>query len=159
MDEELVKDYQDNPEHYESLDKRSKEYKGYKAWKANYDNQTSTGLGDVIEKVTTATGIKKAVKFIAGEDCGCSKRKEKFNKIRFRFPVVRCFTEDQYNDWTEFVERTKKGEEWIGVTPNDQIEIMIPIYKELFARQIKKPLTCCLDPYLNEINRVYEQYQ
>jgi hypothetical protein len=42
----------------------------------------SRGLGDTIEKFTTATGIKKAVEFISevtGEDCGCSKRKEALN--------------------------------------------------------------------------------
>jgi hypothetical protein len=43
----------------------------------------SKGLGDTIEKFTTKTGIKKAVKVISEavgvEDCGCDKRKKKFN--------------------------------------------------------------------------------
>ena len=42
----------------------------------------SQGLGDTIEKVTAATGIKKAVEFVAkksGKDCGCGVRKEKLN--------------------------------------------------------------------------------
>jgi len=41
------------------------------------------GLGDTIEKMTIATGIKKmADKYskITGKDCGCSKRKEALNK-------------------------------------------------------------------------------
>jgi hypothetical protein len=40
------------------------------------------GLGDVIEKITTSTGIKKAVDTVSkavGKDCGCSKRKEALN--------------------------------------------------------------------------------
>jgi hypothetical protein len=40
------------------------------------------GLGDTIEKITTATGIKKAVDTVSkatGKDCGCGKRKEKLN--------------------------------------------------------------------------------
>ena len=44
----------------------------------------SKGLGDTIEKITTATGIKKVVKKIYGEgdnECGCKKRKEKLNKM------------------------------------------------------------------------------
>ena len=42
----------------------------------------SKGLGDTIEKITEATGIKKAVKKITGDDdCGCGKRKEKLNKM------------------------------------------------------------------------------
>jgi len=43
----------------------------------------SKGLGDTIEKFTTATGIKKAVKVISEavgiEDCGCNGRKEKLD--------------------------------------------------------------------------------
>jgi hypothetical protein len=49
----------------------------------------SKGLGDTIEKITTATGIKKVVDKISevtGKDCGCSKRKEKLNK---KFPYER----------------------------------------------------------------------
>jgi len=42
----------------------------------------SRGLGDTIEKITKATGIKRVVDKITGEkDCGCKKRKEKLNKM------------------------------------------------------------------------------
>lgn len=42
----------------------------------------SKGLGDSIEKITIATGIKKAVDKISGKkDCGCGKRKDKLNKM------------------------------------------------------------------------------
>jgi hypothetical protein len=43
----------------------------------------SKGLGDTIEKVTTATGIKKVVETVvkaAGKDCGCNKRKDALNR-------------------------------------------------------------------------------
>lgn len=44
----------------------------------------SKGLGDTIEKIITATGIKKAVEFISHavgiEDCGCSERRDLLNK-------------------------------------------------------------------------------
>ncbi len=42
----------------------------------------SKGLGDTIEKITTATGIKKAVDTVSkvtGRECGCGRRKEKLN--------------------------------------------------------------------------------
>jgi hypothetical protein len=45
----------------------------------------SKGLGDTIEKVTKATGIKKVVESVV-KDCGCNKRKEKLNKM---FPYGR----------------------------------------------------------------------
>lgn len=42
----------------------------------------SKGLGDTIEKITIATGIKAVVDTISeatGKDCGCSKKKERLN--------------------------------------------------------------------------------
>ena len=46
----------------------------------------SKGLGDTIEKITKATGIKKVVDTVAkatGKDCGCKNRKQNLNE---RFP-------------------------------------------------------------------------
>jgi len=41
----------------------------------------SRGLGDTIEKITKATGIKKVVdKITRKKDCGCNKRKNILNK-------------------------------------------------------------------------------
>jgi hypothetical protein len=43
----------------------------------------SRGLGDTVDKITTATGIKKVVYSIAeaaGKDCGCAARKDKLNR-------------------------------------------------------------------------------
>ena len=47
------------------------------------DNK-SRGLGDSIEKITKATGIKKvveAVSKVTGKDCGCGKRKDNLNRL------------------------------------------------------------------------------
>lgn len=47
-------------------------------------NEQSKGLGDTIEKITTATGIKKVVNTvskIAGKDCGCNKRRDNLNRM------------------------------------------------------------------------------
>ena len=44
----------------------------------------SKGLGDTIEKITKATGIKKvvnAVNKVTGKDCGCNKRKQSLNTM------------------------------------------------------------------------------
>ena len=46
----------------------------------------SRGLGDTIEKITKATGIKKVVEAVSeatGKDCGCAKRREALNE---KFP-------------------------------------------------------------------------
>lgn len=44
----------------------------------------SRGLGDTVEKITTATGIKTMVEKVSkglNIPCGCQHRKEKLNKI------------------------------------------------------------------------------
>ena len=46
------------------------------------NSSQSKGLGDTIEKITTATGIKKIVDTVStalNKDCGCQKRKEALN--------------------------------------------------------------------------------
>tara|TARA_Y100000589_G_scaffold26208_2_gene21730 strand:- start:40472 stop:40657 length:186 start_codon:yes stop_codon:yes gene_type:complete len=48
------------------------------------ESNKSKGLGDTIEKITTATGIKKVVDKVSEvtkKPCGCKKRKEKLNKL------------------------------------------------------------------------------
>ena len=44
-------------------------------------------LGDGIEKITKATGIKAVVEKISeatGKDCGCNKRKQKLNEWQLK---------------------------------------------------------------------------
>ena len=54
-------------------------------YKFNYmEKNKSKGLGDSIEKITKATGIKKVVDTVAkatGKDCGCGKRKDTLNRM------------------------------------------------------------------------------
>jgi hypothetical protein len=49
-----------------------------------HPDKKSKGLGDTIEKITTATGIKAVVNKISeatGGDCGCEARKKKLNEL------------------------------------------------------------------------------
>jgi len=136
----------------EPKDKRTKAWKEWDQWKQNFDKKNSIGLGDVVEKVTKATGIKKMVEtFTDGKDCGCGKRKEKLNKIQVNLPMVRCFTQEQFYQWTEF--RKVKGD----ITYKHMNEIIIPIFNQLFARKIQKA-SCCPERFINPINDVYESY-
>jgi hypothetical protein len=44
----------------------------------------SKGLGDTIEKITKATGIKKVVDAVSEAtetDCGCGKRRDTLNRV------------------------------------------------------------------------------
>jgi hypothetical protein len=56
------------------------------SWK-RYLKRQDKGLGDTVERITTKTGIKKAVDYVSdktGVDCGCTARKEYLNR-RFNY--------------------------------------------------------------------------
>ena len=53
-------------------------------YKFNYMEKKSKGLGDTIEKITKATGIKKVVDKISEvtkKDCGCGQKKDTLNRL------------------------------------------------------------------------------
>ena len=53
-------------------------------YKFNYMKEKSKGLGDTIEKITKATGIKKVVDKISEitkKPCNCGERKETLNRL------------------------------------------------------------------------------
>lgn len=80
-------------------------------WQASLDQDEKTeiwkqsqGLGDKVEQFTKATGIKKAVEWLAnGKDCGCDKRKEILNKIFSS--KVECMVQSEYEWLTDFLKR------------------------------------------------------
>ena len=52
--------------------------------KFNFMTKKSKGLGDSIEKITKATGIKKVVDTVSKvvkKDCGCANRKDTLNRL------------------------------------------------------------------------------
>lgn len=139
-------------EYYESLDKRSKEYK---EWKKNYDNAPE-GLGDVIEKVTEVTGVKKLVKKVFGDDCGCKERKAKANDF-IRFKPVNCFTEQEFIAWTEFRERENPN----TLTYAEQ-QFVNDMHESIFKRNTKLCSGCGgagrLKGFIENLNEFYESY-
>lgn len=130
-----------NKEYYENLDKRTKEYKEYK----ERQEKQSKGLGDTIAKVTKATGIDKAVKFVAGEDCGCDERKEKLNQL-FSYERPECLTEEEFNYLTKFTSN-------VPTTINvDTQKKLLSIHNRVFASQLK--LTSCSSCVKNLISKL-----
>jgi len=129
-------------------DKRTKEYK---EWKANYDKQ-SKGLGDTIAKITKATGIAKAVKFIAGEDCGCDERQEALNKA-FRYKRPKCLLETEYYYLQYWFEKHRTR-----VKPEEQKKLL-KIYNRVFSdRKIITSCGSCIRSITNELNSLYKTY-
>lgn len=135
--------------YYETLDKRTKEYK---EWKAKRE-AASEGLGDSIEKITEATGIKAAVKFLAGEDCNCDQRKEKLNKL-FHYNKPECLTEDEYLWLADFFSGT------LNTIDNIQQRKMLKIYNRVFKAN-KQVTSCspCVRSVYDKLKQYFETYQ
>lgn len=136
----------------EPKDKRTK---AYKEWKKNFDAEQETkskGLGDDIEKITKATGIKKLVKFIAGEDCGCDERKNKLNKI-FRHNKLECLNEEEYDYLTEFFSKNK------NVLNNEEINKLYEISNRVFNKN-NKPSSCssCVRTVTLRLKKLVDAY-
>ena len=129
-------------------DKRTKEYK---QWKANYDKQ-SKGLGDTIAKITKATGIEKAVKFIAGEDCGCDERQVALNKA-FRYKRPKCLLETEYYYLQYWFEKNRTR-----VNPEEQKKLL-EIYNRVFnEKKVMTSCGSCIRNITNELNSLYKTY-
>ena len=111
------------------IDKRTKAYKD------SIKNKPAKGLGDIVEDITKATGIKKAVKAIFGDDCGCEERKKRLNQIeipRFKTEEVhRCFTEEQYKMFGEY----KKNRTLETELDTKSAQLIIDLYAHVFAIQ------------------------
>ena len=110
----------------------------------------SKGLGDSIEKALKATGIDKVAKKALGDDCGCSDRRDKLNKL-FPYSKVRQFTEDELKIYESVLPRIK------GTISGDDQSIMIRLYNKVFNAN-KKPSSCtpCVRETLAKLKKVYQ---
>ena len=134
--------------YYQNLDKRTKEYREWKKKR----QEASEGLGDSVQKVTKATGIEKAVKFIAGEDCGCEGRKKALNKL-FRYNNPLCFREDEYLYLTEFFSTRRSA---ISMTEQQRL---VEIYNRVFrAKQKLTKCSSCIATVVRNLKQYYERY-
>jgi len=143
-----ISKYEENQEYYENLDKRTKEYKAYAEWKEAQEAD-STGLGDTIEKITEATGIKAVVEFIAGKDCGCDRRREKLNEL-YRYSKPECLEEDEYNWLADFYSVQRNAVTGL------QKQKLIQIYNRVF--KANKKITSCSPCMKNIYDRLKEYF-
>jgi hypothetical protein len=116
----------------------------------------SKGLGDTVEKITKATGIKKAVELFSkatGIDCGCDERQEKLNKL---FPYngkINCLNKEDYDSLTIFL-----GPKQATLNSSEQI-VISSIYFNVFGVRIQASnCNSCWAGKMSELRRVYDQY-
>jgi len=129
---------------------KDKRTKAYKDWKANQE-KASEGLGDTIAKVTEATGIKKAVKFIAGEDCGCDERQERLNRI-FKYNKPECLNEDEYKYIATWIEN---GNDKLN---SKQLKEMNVIYNRVFKKKFRCQ-KCSAPRMMKELVTYFNDYK
>ena len=116
----------------------------------------SEGLGDSIEKFTEKTGIKKIVKFIAGEDCGCDQRRDWLNeKFKFKRNEPSCLLEKEYNWLKKYFDDPKQ---FSYVVVKTQIAT---IHARVFGHHYKKICSCKSSPlerYTSELKTIFDTY-
>lgn len=112
------------------------------------------GLGDTIEAITEATGIKSLVKFIAGEDCNCDQRKETLNKLFPYNEKVNCLNETDYSKLTKYLDASQTT-----LTPDEQKEIS-DIYFNVFNFRLQiSSCASCWKGKLDELRKIYNEYK
>jgi hypothetical protein len=117
----------------------------------------SQGLGDTVEKITTAIGIKKVVdKFseITGVDCNCDQRKETLNKLFPYNEKVNCLNETDYSKLTKYLSASQTT-----LTPDEQKEIS-DIYFNVFNFRLQiSSCASCWKGKLDELRKIYNEYK
>jgi len=111
------------------------------------------GLGDTIEQITTATGVKAVVDKIAevtGIDCGCEERKEALNKL-WSYRKPNCISNENLDWFKDFIANVP---EQLTIKIQDRLRL---IYKEVFDK-VFMTTSCasCWRDMIAEINKVYQ---
>ena len=139
-------------EYYNNLDKRTKEFKEWRD-SQGFEQLPPEGLGDVIESITEATGIKKLIKAVWGDDCGCDERKAKLNAtLKFK---VECLEESEYEYLKEFFDGKPQQ-----VRPSEYKKL-VAIARRIFKRNLSDSMGCggCVRDVVNRLRKVYETYE
>jgi hypothetical protein len=115
------------------------------------------GLGDTVEQITTATGIKAAVEMFSkatGIDCGCDERKAKLNQLFSYNRNINCLTEKDYNSLTELVDPKKDT-----LTIEEQ-SMIAEIYFNVFNYRLQlSSCGSCWAGKIDELRKVYNEYK
>ena len=111
------------------------------------------GLGDTIEQITTATGIKAVVDKISevtGINCGCEERKELLNKI-WTYRQPNCLSNESIEWLSTFLPNRP---EQLTIKQQEKLKV---IYKETFNIDFQTT-SCgsCWRDMIREIEKVYE---
>jgi len=111
------------------------------------------GAGDIVESITTATGIKAVVDTVAkalDTDCGCAARKETLNRLFPNRKLNDLSTED-YDYLTEWYSVKRSS-----VNTKEQ-NMLVDIYNRVFNAK-RKVSNCspCIASINRELRKIYD---
>ena len=120
-------------------------------YKKKSSNSKPIGVGDVVDKVTEATGVKKLVKAVVGDDCGCEERKRSLNRM---FGFYNPMTEEEKKEYVKDLQPLQSG---MVMTRDIQVKITT-MYSRVFGKRVK-PSRCgkCYENYSEDYNE-YTNY-
>lgn len=112
----------------------------------------SKGLGDTIEAITEATGIKAIVDKVSeltGIPCGCEERKETLNAL---FPRHKEMTVEQVVKWESIQDQIAENR----INPTGK-EIIQSLYNDLhFINRTIRSCSSCAKQMVDAIERIYQ---
>jgi hypothetical protein len=115
------------------------------------------GLGDTIEIITEATGIKTLVELfskVTGIDCGCDERKKLLNNLIPHKKNVNCLKEDEYL-FLKVLYETNANQ----LSIKQQFTLM-SIYFNVFNERLEESnCPSCWRDILSDLRKVYNTYQ
>ena len=117
----------------------------------------SKGLGDMIDSITTKTGIKKVVNKISeatGIPCNCEERKQKLNQMFPNFRNIRQFTEDEIKIYDKVI----PGIELRQRLNAEEKTIIATLYNGVFGQNPQwKSCSPCNKQIMDNLKKVYEK--
>ncbi len=129
-----------------------------KSTKSTKKKSSTKGLGDTIEKITEATGIKKAVEMFTaatGVDCGCDERKKKLNAL-FPYKHTECLMEHEHELLKEFYAQFN------GVKVEEMYtRPLAEIHARVFNHKFDVPCSCSpktWKAWIEDLRKVYNEY-
>lgn len=111
------------------------------------------GAGDIVEAITTATGIKAVVDTVAkalDTDCGCAARKETLNKL-FPNRKLNDLSNEDYNYLTEWYSVKRSS------VNTKQQNMLVDIYNRVFnAKRKVSNCSTCIASINRELRKIYD---
>lgn len=155
----LAREIREEGEKWQDAQKRAKEIINATS------KEESLGVGDAVEAITKATGIKAAVDFVfdkLGKDCGCDARKESLNSYfsKKNVKAPECFTESELEQYNIF----RKDFDGEKLTPSNQ-RFIAELWAAKFRKTVHYPCPTCsgsgriFNVWIADLNQIADSYE